>query len=153
MPSHPLLQRLFSHIPPGQFGRYLVVGLWNTFFGYATFILFTMLLSRRYSQYGYIFAGILSSILSITVAFFGYKWFIFKTKGNYLREWLSTMAVYGSSIAIGTVLLPGVVYMVRRLTHIDKKAPYLAAAILSCFNVIYSFIANKKFSFVQRDPR
>jgi putative flippase GtrA len=151
------LQRLFSHVPPGQFARYLLVGVWNTVFGYATFVLFTMLLSRRYPQYGYIPAGVLSSILNISVAFFGYKWFIFKTKGNYLREWLRTMAVYGSSIAIGTALLPGVVFIVRHLTHIDKKAPYLAAAILSCVNVIFTFIGNKKFSFrhetfVEQEP-
>ena len=42
-------QRLFSslirHIPRGQLVRYLVVGVWNTAFGYATFAAFTALLT------------------------------------------------------------------------------------------------------------
>ena len=29
-----------------------------------------------------------STVINITVAFLGYKWFVFKTKGNYLREWM-----------------------------------------------------------------
>jgi len=144
---HPLLQRLFSHLPPGQFLRYIVVGIWNTGFGYGTFVLFTMLLSRFYPRYGYIAAGVLSNVLNVSVAFFGYKWFIFKTKGNYLAEWLRCMAVYGSSMLIGLVLLPTAVFLVRHLTHIDKKAPYVAAALLTGFNVIYNFIGNRKFSF------
>jgi putative flippase GtrA len=149
---NPVLKRIFSHVPPGQFLRYLVVGVWNTGFGYATFVLFTLALSRSFPRYGYILAGVLASVLNITVAFFGYKWFIFKTKGNYLIEWLRCVAVYGSSIAIGTALLPMAVFIVRHLTHIDKKAPFVAAALLSGFNVIYNFIANKKFSFGDHTP-
>ena len=32
--------RLVDHIPPGQFGRYLLVGAWNTLFGYGSFAFF-----------------------------------------------------------------------------------------------------------------
>ncbi len=149
---NPVLKRLFSHVPPGQFLRYLVVGVWNTGFGYSTFVVLTLALRPSFPHYGYILAGVLSSVLNITVAFFGYKFFIFKTKGNYLKEWLRCMAVYGSSIAIGTVLLPIAVFLVRHLTPIDKGAPFAAAAVLSGFNVIYSFIGNKKFSFRNDTP-
>ena len=147
-----ILQRIFSHIPPGQFFRYLLVGVWNTAFGYGTFVLFNLWLSRPFPRYGYITAGILSSVLSISVAFFGYKWFIFKTKGNYLIEWLRCLAVYGSSIALGSVLLPGAVFAVRHLTTIDKNAPYVGAAILTFVNVFYNFLGNKKFSFKTATP-
>ena len=34
--------------------------------------------------------------LGITVAFLCYKHFVFRTKGNYLKEWLRCFAVYGS---------------------------------------------------------
>jgi putative flippase GtrA len=153
----PILQRLFSHVPPGQFLRYLLVGVWNTGFGYGTFVLFTVILSRPFPKYGYIAAGVFSSVLSITVAFFGYKWFIFRTKGNYLREWLRCMAVYGSSMVLGAFLLPSAVFLIRHLTIIDKNAPYLAAAIITVVNIFYNFLGNKKFSFrtaaaAQPDP-
>jgi putative flippase GtrA len=144
------MRGLLSHIPPGQFLRYLLVGVGNTAFGYGLFALSTFLLSRRWPEYGYIAAGLLSSIVNITVAFFAYKVFVFKTKGNYLREWVRCFAVYGSSIAIGVVILPGVVYVIRHATAIDTNAPYLAAAAMTGFNAIYNFLGHKKFSFRER---
>jgi putative flippase GtrA len=145
--DHPILQRLFSHIPPGQFLRYLLVGVWNTAFGYATFVLFVFLLSRRWPRYGYIPGGLLSSVLSITVAFFAYKWLIFKTHGDYLKEWLRCVVVYSSNIAIGLVVLPILVFLLRHMTTIDQKAPYVGAALMTGFNAIYNFLGHKKFSF------
>jgi putative flippase GtrA len=145
--EHPLVRRLASHIPPGQFLRYLLVGIWNTGFGYATFALFTYVLSLHWPRYGYIPASLLSSIVNISVAFLGYKKFVFKTKGNYLQEWLRCVAVYGSSIAIAFVVLPCVVFAVRHFTSIDQKAPYIAAALVTGFNAIYNFLGHRKFSF------
>src|ERR1035437_8903670 len=78
---------LTRHIPPGQFGRYLLVGTWNTLFGYGTFALFTAVLNP-FVPHSYILASLLSSLLNITVAYLGYKWFVFKTRGHYLREWM-----------------------------------------------------------------
>src|SRR4029077_16008540 len=43
----PVLAKITGHIPPGQFGRYLVVGVWNTAFGYSTYAAFTALLTPR----------------------------------------------------------------------------------------------------------
>jgi putative flippase GtrA len=150
-----LLERFLSHIPPGQFFRYILVGVWNTGFGYAMFALFTYLLSQRWPRYGYIPGGLLASVFSITVAFFGYKFFVFKTRGNYLREWMRCVAVYGSSIAIGTVVLPCVVYLIRHATTMDTKAPYVGAALMTGFNAIYNFLGHRKFSFraVETGPR
>ncbi len=144
------MKGLLSHIPPGQFLRYVLVGICNTAFGYALFALFTFLLSRRWPENGYIAAGLLSSVFSITVSFFGYKLFVFKTKGNYLREWVRCLAVYGSSIAIGLAILPCIVYLIRHSTAIDTKAPYIAAAVMTGFNTIYNFLGHKKFSFRER---
>ena len=141
------MRGLLSHIPPGQFFRYLLVGIWNTAFGYGLFALFTYLLSPHWPQYGYLAAGLFSSVFSITVAFFGYKLFVFKTKGNYLREWARCMTVYASGIAIGLAVLPCIVYVIRHSTAIDTKAPYLAAAVMTGFNTIYNFLGHKKFSF------
>ncbi|MDA8382739.1 MAG: glycosyltransferase [Betaproteobacteria bacterium] len=141
-----LFARLTSHIPPGQFGRYLLVGLWNTLFGYSTFAALTALLDP-YVRQSYILAAVLSSVLNISVAFLGYKWFVFKTKGNYLREWGRCVAVYGSSMVLGIGALPIVVWAIRLTTKFDRQAPYLAGALLMGFSVIYNFLGHKKFSF------
>ena len=99
------ITRLTAHIPPAQFSRYLLVGLWNTAFGYGTYAGLTALLTPRMAH-AYIVASLIGNLLAITSAFIAYKWFVFKTKGNYLREWLRCVAVYGGAALLGTLLLP-----------------------------------------------
>ena len=103
---------LTKHLPPGQVFRDPLTGAWNTLFGYGTFALFTMLLAPLGRQ-SYILAVIPSTAINITVAFLGYKWFVFKTKGNYLREWIRCVGVYSSSMALSMVLLPIFVFVIR----------------------------------------
>jgi putative flippase GtrA len=137
---------LTQHIPPGQLGRYLLVGAWNTLFGYGTFALFTALLNPVV-RHSYIWASLLSSLLNITVAFLGYKWFVFKTRGNYLREWMRCVAVYSGGIIFGLIALPVLVVLIRHNTRFFAGAPYIAGAVLTVFVVCYSFLGHKKFSF------
>src|SRR5258707_15130855 len=113
--SRSLIATLTKHIPPGQLGRYLAVGIWNTAFAYGTFALFTALLDR-YMPASYLAGSLLSSLLNITVSFLGYKWFVFKTKGNYLKEWARCLVVYSGSIVLGLALLPPTVFLVGFLT-------------------------------------
>jgi putative flippase GtrA len=134
------------HIPPGQFGRYLLVGAWNTLFGYGSFAFFTAVLNPRV-PHSYILASVISSLLNISVSFFGYKWFVFKTKGNYLREWFRCVVVYSGGILFGVLMLPILVALVRRNTRFFVQAPYIAGAVLTVFMVLYSFLGHKKFSF------
>ena len=129
--------------------RYLVVGAWNTLFGYAAYAALTAVLTPLI-PYGYMVAMVLSSPLSITVAFLGYKWVVFKTKGNYLREWARCVAVYSGSIAIGWALLPILVGIVRHATRYRREAPYIAGAMLTGISVIFSFVGHRKFSFRAR---
>jgi putative flippase GtrA len=138
--------RLVKQLPPAQFARYLMVGLWNTVFGYSTYALFTALLMPR-MRFGYILASVFSSLLNITVAYFGYKFFIFKTQGNYLAEWFRCILVYGSALLPGLVLLPLLVEGLHYGFHLDRSAPYIAGALWMGLTVIYSFLGHKNFSF------
>jgi len=140
------LANLVRHIPPGQFGRYLLVGAWNTLFGYGTFALLTAVLNRIV-PHSYIWASLLSSLLNITVAYLGYKWFVFRTKGNYLREWIRCIAVYSGGIIFGLIALPLLVALIRHNTRFFAEAPYIAGALLTVVVVVYSFFGHKNFSF------
>jgi putative flippase GtrA len=142
----PRVARIARHIPPGQFGRYLIVGGFNTLFGYSCFALLTLVMTPHL-PHAYMVANVLSSIINITVSFLNYKWFIFKTKGNYLREWLRCIVIYSGGILVGALLLPAGVVLLRHVTPLQESAPYVAAAILMAINVIASFIGHKKFSF------
>lgn len=139
-------KKLTAHIPPGQFLRYLVVGGWNTVFGYAVFAGFTALLMPRF-RWGYMIALAISFVINITVAYAGYKFFVFKTRGNYLREWLRFMAVYGTGSLPSLLFLPFIVQALHYGFGLGRSAPYIAGAIVTGFGVLYTFFGHKKFSF------
>jgi putative flippase GtrA len=99
--------------------------------------------------YSYLAASLLSALLNITVAFLGYKWFVFKTKGNYLREWGRCVVVYSGVIVLGLVLLPPLVFIVSHVTGKPNTAPYIAGALLMGISVLISFFGHKHISFRQ----
>src|ERR1700685_2422291 len=126
---------LTRHVPPGQFGRYLLVGAGNTLFSYGAYAGLTALLTPRI-PYAYMFAAVIANILSITFSYLSYKWFVFKTKGNYIREWLKCVAVYSGAALLGLVALPVLVALLRRFGPSYRLAPYLAGAVLAGMTVI-----------------
>jgi putative flippase GtrA len=130
-----------------QFARYLLVGGFNTAFGYGLFALLNWLLSSV--PYGYLLATLFSNLIAITVAFLGYKWFVFRTKGNYLREWVRCVGVYGTSMAIGLIGMAILVPILRRHMEKPQAASYLAAALLLVVTVLFSFFGHKTISFRQ----
>ncbi|MGC1784914.1 MAG: GtrA family protein [Acidobacteriaceae bacterium] len=142
----PWLAGLTSHIPPGEFLRYLLVGGWNTLFGYCVYALFTALLMPRI-RFGYVYAAVFSNLLAISVAYLGYKFFVFRTRGNYLVEWSRCVLVYGSAMLPGLVLLPLLVEGLHYGFHLERSAPYIAGALTMGLSVIYSFFGHKHFSF------
>jgi putative flippase GtrA len=155
-------------LPSWQFLRYLLVGVWNTAFGYMTYAALTWVLSRHVA-YGYLCAAVLSNFIAISVAFLGYKWLVFKTHGNYLREWMRCFVVYGAVALPGLLLLPVVVNALIYIFHFSLggktgaaapfqltaaymgstflTAPYIGGAILTAGTVIFSFFGHRHFSF------
>lgn len=129
-----------------QFLRYVVVGVWNTLFGYVCYCAFTWLFTGLL-PYPYMFASVIANIINITVAFFGYKIFVFRTRGHYLREYLRCYVVYGSSSLVGLALLPVTVAGVSFFLTRKELAPYIAGALLTGITVLASFLGHKHYSF------
>jgi len=142
--SRTLFAKLSSHVP--QFSRYTLVGIVNTVFGYGLYAALTGFFMPRVAH-GYLVAAIVASPIAISVAFLGYKWFVFKTKGNYLREWMRCNVVYGTTTLIGIMLLPVFVFGFRKSLGLDAAAPYVAGATVTGLNVIISFLGHRNFSF------
>jgi len=116
---------------------YLLVGGWNTAFGYGSFVLLYYFLSAR------IHAAViltLSYILSITNAYIGYKIFVFKTKGNVMREYFRFYVVYGGAYVINLVFLP--VFMRYMMLN-----AYVSQAVITVFVVVGSYIMHKNYTF------
>jgi putative flippase GtrA len=135
-----------------QFVRYILVGGFNTVFGYAVFALLNWSL-RGLGSYSYMYAAVLSNVIAITVAFLGYKWFVFKTRGNYFIEWIRCFGVYGTSMLIGLAGLPILVTILRPHLRNPGAASYIAAAIMMLITVAFSFFGHKNISFRQRIER
>jgi putative flippase GtrA len=180
------LQRLVNLFPAGQFFRYLCMGVFNTFFGYISFAvtltLLNALLPARLLYLTVILASILPTPLNITVAYFGYKFLVFRTKGNYLREWLKCFAVYGTGMLPGLVALSALTRFLQSLIHGNAAslhivlntmeshlsghslaflqhiatgnaiAGYIAGAIVIGISTIYSFVGHKKVTFRTKEP-
>ena len=170
-----------SLFPGGQFVRYLCVGVFNTLFGYCTSVIALTLLNtirpEQLLSLKTVLASILSTPFNITVAYFGYKFFVFRTQGNYLREWLKCFAVYGTSMIPGLIALAAITRLLQSVihrravslhvflatveNHLSGKplallqhvatgkamAGYIAIAVVMGFSTIYSFIGHKNVTF------
>jgi putative flippase GtrA len=175
------LQRIVHLFPGGQFVRYVCVGVFNTFFGYINFAvilaLLNMALPVRFLYLTVVLASILSVPLNISVAYFTYKFFVFRTKGNYLGEWFKCFAVYGTGMIPGLVVLSALTRFLQSLIHGHAAslhiflnavehhlggrplafvqhiatgkamAGYIAGAVLMGTSTIYGFVGHKTFTF------
>ena len=180
------LQRIVHLFPGGQFVRYVCVGAFNTLFGYINFAvilaLLNMALPVRFLYLTVVLASILSVPLNISVAYFGYKFFVFRTKGNYLGEWIKCFAVYGTGMIPGLVALSALTRFLQSIIHGHAAslhvflsaaerhlsgrplallqhiatgkamAGYIAGAVMIGVSTIYSFVGHKKVTFRVKNP-
>jgi putative flippase GtrA len=131
-----------------QFARYVLVGGFNTVFGYGLFAFLNWSFADL-GTYSYMYASFLAGIISISMAFLGYKWFVFRTRGNYLREWIRCIGVYGSSMVIGLIGMPILVPVLRAHMRRPELASYVAGAIMTGVTILFSFFGHKNVSFRQ----
>ena len=117
--------------------NYIIAGAWNTIFGYFFFATLYFLFSKKVH---YMILVVISNIVGITNAYISYKFFVFKTKGNYLREYFRFYVVYGFSMIIGLILLP----LIVELLHIS---PLVAQLFIVVITVIISYLGHRNFSF------
>ena len=132
MPPHP--RRTSTLLP-----RYLASGVWNTAFGYGVFVLLAASLASRVH---YLLLAVAANVLAITNAYLVHKVFVFRTKGNYLREYGRYYVIYGAASAAGLVLLA---------LFVDGLGLnlYLAQACVLGLQVAASFIGHRRFSFAR----
>ena len=129
--------------------RFILVGIWNTIFGYLAFvgldILFTFLLPKRYMAY--MAAALLGNILAILNAFIFHKCITFKSQVRgkaVIVEFTRFFSTYLFTMILGLILLPFFV----EVLGIDPK---ISGALLIPITVIISYFGHSRFSFKRRD--
>lgn len=117
--------------------RYLLAGGWNTLFGYCVGVLFYYLLHNYLHTLVII---VLANILNISMSFLTYKIFVFKTRGNWLSEYVRCYVVYGNIAIVGMLLIWVMVdfFMVPF---------WIAQALILLITVIISYVAHARFTF------
>lgn len=133
-PAPPVIELIKKH---EEKIRYLFVGGWNTLFGYLAFAVLYAWLGKIWPSVLIITVGY---VIGITNSYICYKFLVFKTKGNYLREYLRFYVVYGLAYVINIILFP---IAVGRL----KINPFIAQAAIVFVTVLISYTGHKRFSF------
>jgi putative flippase GtrA len=138
-----IINRLWLNHPKKV--RFVLVGLWNTIFGYLVFValdyLFNFFFSPRYVAY--MSAAVLSNILAIINAYIFHKHITFQSpvrgRGIFI-EFARFFSTYLFSAIMGLILLPVFV----EALGIEPK---ISAALLIPITTIISYIGHSRFSF------
>lgn len=117
--------------------RYLLAGSWNTVFGYCIGVLFYYLLHNLFHTLVII---VLANILNISMSFLTYKIFVFKTRGNWVFEYIRCYVVYGNIALIGMLLI-------WALVDFFMVPFWIAQALVLVVSVTLSYVAHARFTF------
>jgi putative flippase GtrA len=117
--------------------RFLITGGWNTVFGVGIYVL---LYEWLHEYVNYLVLLIPSNILAITNAYICYKLFVFKTRGNVLREYFRFYVVYGGTMLLGFLIM---------FILVDGCAlsPITSQFFCVAITTVCSYISHRRYSF------
>lgn len=119
--------------------RFLIVGLGNTLIRYLIFVGLGLWLSVvRYQL-----ILLLSWLLSSLTAFLAYKFWVFATQGNHLKEYMKSLLVWTVSYFLNSVMLEFLV------TYINLHVFLAQAAAIAVITVV-NYLLFKHFAFKQK---
>jgi putative flippase GtrA len=131
--------------------RFLIVGACNTLFsillqaGFA--VLIAHLFPRLTQSFVAMAAVICATPFGVTFSFMGFKHFVFKTHGNYIKEWIRCFAVYSPTIP-AAIIIVGIATRLFEMTALPHAYAKDAAFVVnSAIIAAYSYFGHKKFSF------
>ena len=117
-----------------QFFKFSIVGLSNTAIG--LFVYYFLL----WLGFHFLFANIVSWIISVYNAFYWNKRYVFKSNGKWVTLLVKTYFSYGFSLLINTFLL----YITVKYIQINEL---VAPIIVLIFTIPLNFIMNKFWAF------
>ena len=133
-------QNIFSKLP--QEIRYILVGGWNTLFSLGLFILVYTWLQ---GSFHYIAIAVICHIFSVMQSFITFKYFVFKTKGNWLREYIKINITYVGALLCSLLLL----YIFCDIYKFDPRI----ASIINAFIIAFlSYFLHKFVTFANHVP-
>jgi len=116
---------------------YLVVGGWNTVFGYGVWAVLQYLLG---SHVHYLVVVVLSWPVAVLNAYLGYRFVVFRSHGPLLRELPRFSLVYLATLIANLALLP------LALSALPFSI-YVIQALFTAAVVVVSYLGHKYYSF------
>ena len=136
--AHPTLARpVRFYLRRREQLLYLVVGGWNTVFGYGAWALLQFLLGDHLH---YLVVVVLSWPFAVLNAYLGYRYVVFRSRGPVLRELPRFSLVYLATLLVNLALLP-IALRVLPFSIYAIQA-FFAAAV-----VVASYLGHKYYSF------
>ena len=126
------------YIKHAQKLHYLLIGGWNTVFGYGVFI--ALYYGTARFNIHYVVVLVLSQVINVTSAYFLYKRFVFKTKGNLIREYCRFCTFYWLSFAANLILLPASVELLG-------LNPVISQGLLIVVTAVTSYLWHANYTF------
>lgn len=122
--------------------RFLIVGGFNTVFGYLAFAALELTVGR---QLGYLFSLYASFLIASVVAFALHRRHTFRVHGtgNIVVDFLRFISVYVVALALNTLALP-------ILVEVAGMSPLVAQALIVLVTTVTSYFGHKYFSFRRR---
>lgn len=129
-----MILRLWSN---SQKLRFLILGAWNSLFGYCSFALGYLLL-HQWLQY--VVIAVLAHVVAISQSFLTHKFLVFRSTGRWPAEFLRFNLTHLGTFLAG---LAGLVLLVDGF----NLHPLVAQAIVLAATVVVGYLAHARFSF------
>lgn len=118
--------------------RFILVGIFNTVFGFGLYWVFLLGLSGL--RFGYLLSLLLSWSISITVAFVLYRRFVFFVRGNAVLDFIRFISVYIVGFIVNSA---GLALMVE----VVGISPLLAQLMMLTVTTLGTYAGHRWFSF------
>ena len=116
---------------------YLVVGGWNTVFGYSVWALMQYMLGDFLP---YLVIVLLAWPIAVLNAYLGYRYIVFRSRGPVLRELPRFSLVYAATLIVNLAVLP------IALAVLPFNI-YVIQALFAAVVIVCSYLAHKYYSF------
>ncbi len=117
--------------------RFLIVGGYNTVFGYAAFAVCFLIVGKRIH---YLLVGLLAHLLSVTNAFLVHRSFVFRASG----PWQASFVRFNLSQLIGVGFGMGGLYTLVEFGHLN---PLIAQAFMIALGTVLAYSLHRTYSF------
>lgn len=117
--------------------RFILVGGYNTVLAYAIFCMLEIFLQE---DLYYLWVLCIAHFISVFNSFVNLRFFVFRSQGLFVHEYIKTNLVYLAYLALNSLLL----YILKDIVHIEIFRSQIICVII--LNVLFYFV-HKNFSF------